>query len=139
MKLAYQKQADFNEPPSKWKSRPVIWVQLFHENRGVAALALIDSGADCSVFHTSLAQALGIDYTKGRRTDGVGVSTTPIDLYFHPVQVKVRGDDTVIDMEAAFTESERVGAILGQRDFFEHYKITFERYKERIELTPAKK
>ena len=77
MKLAYQKQADFNEPTSKWKSRPVILVQLLHKDQGVAALALIDSGADCSVFHSSFAKALGIDYKKGRRSDGMSVATPP--------------------------------------------------------------
>jgi hypothetical protein len=27
-------------------------------------------------------------------------------------------------------------ALLGQRGFFDHYKVTFERYSQRIELTP---
>ncbi len=42
-------------------------------------------------------------------------------------------------IDVGFTDSPGVMALLGQQDFFEHYQITFERYKERLELKPAKK
>jgi len=45
----------------------------------------------------------------------------------------------MIKIEAGFTDSPGVHAILGQADFFQHFKITFERYKERMEITSPRR
>jgi hypothetical protein len=40
-------------------------------------------------------------------------------------------------MKFGFTDSTSIPALLGQADSFKQYKITFERYKEQIEIKPA--
>jgi hypothetical protein len=91
------------------------------------------------LFHSSLAELLGIELKKGRQQKFFGIAGAGIDVYFHKVKLKLVGGAESIVIDAGFTESNGVGAILGQSDFFEHYQIKFERYKERLEILPAKK
>ena len=65
-----------------------------------------------------------------------GITGEPATCYFHPVRLQVVGLRHSIEMAVAFTDASSVGALLGQADFFEHFKITFERYKERLEVSP---
>jgi hypothetical protein len=60
MKFDYLKQPNFNDPQKPWISRPMIPVRLFHQGKHVDVYALVDSGADTSLFHASLATTLGI-------------------------------------------------------------------------------
>lgn len=109
----------------------LIWL------RGNANLrALIDSGADISIFHSSLAPVLGIELTSGLRQQFIGIAGR-LDGYLHEVTLKVIGLDEATKMAVAFGELEGVSAILGQTDFFQQYRITFERYNELIEIDPA--
>ena len=82
---------------------------------------------------------MGIDIGVGRKEKFFGISTNGIDVYFHKVQLQIKGLSEIIDLKVGFTESKGVGAILGQSGFFENYHIKFERDKERIEITPIKR
>jgi len=55
------------------------------------------------------------------------------------VTIQVAGMREAIKIEVGFTDSPGVHAILGQADFFQHYAVKFERYKERIKINPARK
>jgi hypothetical protein len=121
-----------------WISRPVISVHLSQGGRTVGFDALIDSGADSSIFHSQVAEALGIDLKSGLKKAFFGVTGTSQLAYFHPVELQVVGLPGQINILAGFADSPGVGAVLGQADFFQHFQIKFERYKERIEIKPAK-
>lgn len=140
MKFEYLKQPNFADPNRPWVSRPLIPVRLFHKDKQVDVYALVDSGADVSLFHTSLAKELGIDITNGRKQTFFGISAgVGVLAYFHLIKLQVLGASEAVEFEAAFTDSMGVGAILGQSGFFDKYHIRFERDKERIEIIPAKK
>ncbi len=139
MKFDYLKQPDLRDPNQPWASRPVIPVRLTHNSKEVEVYALVDSGADLSIFHGSVGRELGINITKGRKQQFSGISEgVGIDVYVHRVKLQVIGDTRQVEIEAGFTESKNVGAILGQTGFFDNYYVKFERNKERIEITPAK-
>jgi hypothetical protein len=139
MKFEYRKEPTFWDTSTPWILRPIIDVQLSYQKENLQVGAIIDSGADCSVFSAVAARALGIDLQQGEHRQFFGVSEVPIDVYFHPIQFSIAGHKKAVEMEVGFTESSRVVGILGQRDFFEQYKVTFERYRECIEITPAKR
>lgn len=139
MKFDYLKQPNFQEPNKKWVSRPMLPVHLFNGAQRVNALALVDSGADSSLFNASLAELLGIELERGKHQEFIGIAEARIDVYFHPINLQVAGDARLIEMNVGFTRSNSVGALLGQSDFFEEYQVIFERYKEKFELKPAKK
>jgi len=48
----------------------------------------------------------------------------------------VKGISDPINMEVGFTHSNGVGALVGQKGFFDNFQITFERYKNRFDITP---
>jgi hypothetical protein len=134
---------DYRKFPSSkasepWISRPVISIRLTHNGKTVGFDALIDSGADSSVFNSQVAKALGIDLQSGMEKTFFGATGQSAAAYFHPVQLQVVGMPEPIKILVGFTDSEGVGAVLGQADFFQHYQIKFERYKERVEIKPAK-
>jgi hypothetical protein len=138
MKFDYLKVPQEDSPSAPWLLKPHVKVRLSAGSKSVGVFALIDSGADASLFHASLAEVLGINLTSGMEHRFFGIEGKPVIAYFHKVRLQLVGMPGSLDIAVAFTNSEGVGALLGQADFFHHYKVTFERYKERMEISPAK-
>jgi len=81
-------------------------------------------------------QVLGIDLQAGRLKRFAGISAGNfVDAYMHKIQMQIQGFSEMIDLEAAFTDSEWVSGILGQSGFFANYRVTFERFRGRFEVT----
>jgi hypothetical protein len=139
MKFDYLKQRSSIDPARPLISRPIVPIRVKHKAVDIDVYALVDSGADASLFHADIAKDLLIDFEAGRRHELFGVSGHSIVAYFHEVSLQVIGSKESIKVEIAFTDSTPFPALLGQIDFFEHHQIKFERYKERIEINPAKK
>jgi hypothetical protein len=138
MQFKYEKVPNPEHPAAPWIPLPIIRVRLYHGQNIVQVNAMVDSGAQASIFHAVVAHKLGIDLKTGLRHEFFGVSGHTIESYFHTVQFQIVGSNEKLELAVAFTESPGVGALLGQSDFFQHHKITFERYKERIEIKPRK-
>jgi hypothetical protein len=139
MKFKYLKQRNPANPAQPWVLRPYIPIRLFYGQRSVSVLALVDSGADESVFHASIGRLLGIDVPKGRKKRFVGISGTGADGYVHRVRLQVVGVRDSIELDVGFLDVPGVDAILGQAGFFEYHRVVFERAKEQIEIRPLRK
>lgn len=139
MKFDYLKQPNFLNPNKPWVSRPLIPIRLLYKNKHIDVYALIDSGADASIFHSSIGVELGINIKFGRKEQFFGISEGGIEVYFHKVKLQIKGLLEIIKLEIGFTDSKKVGAILGQSGFFENYHIKFERNKERVEIVSINK
>ena len=136
MKFSYQRFQD-KANPKEVIIKPMIQIRLSRGSKGMNLLALIDSGADACLFHKSLADALEIDYKQGRSRDFSGISgrQAKVTAYFHEVHLTVLGLSS-IDLEVGFTESDGVGALLGQSGFFDGFDVTFQRHKGVIDIKP---
>lgn len=136
MKFNYDKLPNPLDPTRPWILKPHLRVRLFYQDptRYADILALVDSGADLSLFHASVGRLLGIDVTQGRPIRFRGVSGTGFTVYLHTIHLQIRGARGAIALEAGFTDAPIVKAILGQVGLFDAYRITFERAKERIEI-----
>ena len=132
MKFKYKKIPD-NTNPRGYASLPLLQVRLFYGSKYQDVLCLIDSGADDCIFHSSLGRLLGIDITSGRLKQFFGIAGQCLGAYIHPVQLQIQGFSQQIDLEAAFTEDNKI-PLLGQSGFFDNYQIIFERYKGRFEI-----
>jgi hypothetical protein len=139
MQFPYQKVPATNNPREPWFPLPLIKVRLSCNEKTIQVNALIDSGASSSLFHSSIADVLGIDLKAGIPKEFTGITGKTIEAYFHLIGFQIVGMNSPIEIGVAFTESPGVGALLGQTDFFQHYKVTFERYNQRIEISPARK
>jgi len=123
------------DPRQPWKARPYIPIVL--ENSGITSptiAALVDSGADRCIFHGDIGRAIGLKITEGVLHKFTGIEGGMLESYLHKVKIRVVGYSRSIEVIAGFSESAGVGAILGQEGFFDAFKITFQRSKNRIEI-----
>jgi hypothetical protein len=137
MKFRYEKQVDSRDPQLPWTSRPIVKVRLSFGDRNQAVLALIDSGADITLFHSSIAKTLGIE-TFERQGRVFGISGDVMPVQFSKVNLQLDGTSEPVEAEVGFVDSPGVGALLGQSGFFEHFRICFERSKQEIEIRPPR-
>jgi hypothetical protein len=130
----YRKIPNHAIPRKRWIKRPMLQVTLSNGSMHQQIVCLVDSGADECLFHASIGRSLGIDLENGTRKvfDGIAGS---IEAYMHPVEIQIQDFPERVQIEAAFTDSDGVHAILGQAGFFENFKICFERYRWKIEIT----
>jgi hypothetical protein len=116
--------------------RPVIPIALHHDAGVTDYEVLIDSGADVNVFAYQLGEYLGIDVASGTSSTLVGIAGKPEEFYLHPIKLEVGGQ--VLMVEAGFAKSmdQKPYGIVGQRGFFDQFRVTFDLPAEVIELTP---
>ena len=127
--------------------RPVIPIQVRHKGRSVRYMALLDSGADASMFHAEMAEVLGIELKNGTAMVFYGVGHGKSIGYIHDVEINVGGwwvtcpvafcPDLVRKdpLDPSRTQGLLYG-ILGQEGFFEQFNVKFDRAAEEIELRP---
>lgn len=130
----YRKVPSYSVPRKRWIKRPMLQVSLINGTKQQQVVCLVDSGADECLFHASIANGLGIDLKTGERREYGGIAGT-VEAYIHLIEIQIQGFEERLKVAAAFTESEGVHAILGQAGFFEYFKICFERYRWRIEIS----
>jgi hypothetical protein len=90
---------------------------------------LVDSGAAYCMFDRDAASALGIQVTSGKRTQVLGVSGSPFDLYFFDVELLI--NSITLQCYAGFLNQpfpagpNWVG-LLGHHDFFSRIPVTLD-------------
>lgn len=134
MKFDYIKQPSSVDPNKPYISRPLIPVRLTFNNLHLDTYALLDSGADRSVFSSHFAEELKIDLQSGRSELYFGIGAQPVAVYHHNIRMQLIGSTSYIEVSVGFTDAPGVDAILGQADFFQQHEIKFERYKELIDI-----
>jgi len=129
-------------PPDKtlkWIKRPMISVEVFGPNGSNKFSALIDSGADCSLFNTEIADMLGLDLSKGKPANFTGISGKTTGHRLEDIKIKVEQFDKTIKIPVCFVKSKTVGLLLGGEGFFDKYRIKFEKDHDTFELKASKK
>jgi hypothetical protein len=119
----------FGGPP-----RPYLAVQLRNGATGLDTLALVDSGADSSLFHKDFALALGfvLDPVEARTTVGVGGS---VPTWYFDIVLFVAGKH--IPSRVAFADGWRGEyGLLGRGDFFRAFRVGFDEVGARLLLAP---
>lgn len=150
MKFRYTK---FTDHPAPGQSitilRPIIPVGLRSRGKTVPGYSvMIDSGADDCLFHAEIGEALGIDMNSGIERSYSGVGFGELKGRRHPVEIQIGGYWLTCDVtfchgmvrdHPAFPgmkQGLRYG-ILGQRGFFDQFKVIFDYIGEEIELRPG--
>lgn len=109
---------------------PVIDLKLISEDKELPMAALIDTGADYTIFSKAIARKLGLVVEEGEMKvlEGAGGS---IVAYIH--YIKMILCDKEIEIGACFSEKEDVPEnILGRKDVINHFKLILD--KEGFEL-----
>ena len=98
-------------------------------------MALIDSGADYSLFNIEFANKLGIDLSVAEHQITTGVEGGHKDLLILDIEMQVEALGK-IKIPVGFINSPSVSGLLGQIGFFDLNRIKFERDHNVFEIIP---
>lgn len=124
-------------PDHKKAQRPVVPITVKYQDQQIDYLALIDSGADFCIFHAEIGEYLGIDIRRGKKLEFFGVTGDKKEAYFHYVIIIVGGHEKECysGFSHDFGRDRMPYGILGQRGFFNTFKVMMDYNKNRIELS----
>ncbi len=117
----------------------MITVTLHGPKESVNVLALLDSGADKCLFSSQIAEEIGLNLEEGEEETFSGIEGGQVKSYLHEIEMQILGDGNKLRVTAGFTDAPGVNAILGQEDFFDAFRIKFERDCDMIEISPSRK
>jgi hypothetical protein len=110
-------------------SLPLVEIRLWLAGRSVRLVALVDSGADSSLFDADAADRLGLDRDIARIASSIGASgvtfstyqwpTLPLEIEFESERFPFRG--SFVDFPP---DSDGV-SLLGRADFFGKFIVQF--------------
>ena len=107
--------------------RPVIPVFLTADGNSFGYEALLDSGADYSIFPAEIARELGINFEAGTKTEfgGIGKDGKKPVGYFHKITLQLESDS--FETLVAFSDdiADYGYGVLGQIGFFDHFTVKF--------------
>ncbi len=138
MKFQYTATTSTNTK-GKLTKRPIIELELIGKTENVNVLGLIDSGADTTMMNIDYAKVLGVDLEKAKRKEFVGIGDAHVTTFISSVTMKVKYFDFPITTPVAFTDSPSVDVLLGQEDFFECFRIKFEKDHDTFDLSQSPK
>ncbi len=117
--------------------RPVIPITLEYKGVAVDYEVLVDSGADGNILDAEIADLLGIDLETGDKAQVSGITGISEPYYIHKINLIV-GGHKFQDIRIGFLK--KIGqygyGVVGQKGFFDLFKVKFELLKEEIEIKP---
>jgi len=112
--------------------RPVIPIEITKKRLNFPTEALLDTGADFSIFSGEIGRALGIKIDEGVSHEIIGVGGAVTKGYIHKIGITVPGFTTYTSWGFFSNQlNDMHPSILGQRGFFENFKVSFE-YKKKL-------
>lgn len=117
----------------------MVAIEVFGPERSQKILALVDSGADCSLFNAEIAEVLGINLSSAKGVNFTGISGKLDGCRIEEIEIKVDGCDKKIKIPACFVKSPSVGILLGQEGFFDQHRIKFEKDHDTFEIISVEK
>ena len=111
---------------------PIVPVGLIRGKETVRAEALVDSGANISIFHGEFCRELGLKLESGEKRifQGIGGKITG---YIHAISLNV--NEHLFPCKVAFSNEMITGLnIIGREDFFDRFIVIFDDIKRELEL-----
>lgn len=127
--------------PNKYSSLvPIIPIRLINKSnheKYIDIRALIDSGADVSIFPAIIAEKIELHIDKSKVYPMGGILGHNFETYLHEIIFEIGGWQ--FESYVCFSFEEIVFPILGRDGFFNLFEIKMDYSKEQIELKPKKK
>lgn len=96
---------------------------------------IIDSGAAGCLFHAAIGESVGLDVYSGKKVPLAGATGDGKVQFLHHISLLIGGH--MIDLEAGFSYDLAFPfGLLGQRGFFEKFRIYFNLPKKDFEIVP---
>ncbi|SRR6266851_5325458 len=108
---------------------PYVTVHLWHGSQRANIVALVDSGADCSLMDASYADLLGLDRSEAVASDMVTASGTTVSVLHwpnRPLEMQFESDRfPFLGKFIEFPAGSDPGNLVGRSDFFQRYIVQF--------------
>ncbi len=115
---------------------PLVPITAFGAAGEMDVLALIDSGAEHSVFGLDLAERLGVPLDDAQSVVIVGVGGQESAAFLTDISLKLGSYHWI--GPAVFSAAVSQRAILGQAGFFKYFTVVFRRKKLQLEIRRAR-
>jgi|SRR3989344_1226922 len=114
-------------PGNSWVYRPIIEIRVSQKGtpRQVPVLAMIDSGTDGTVLDANIAERLGIDPAHCRKVKLGGIGS--VEGFLSTVHLSLPDLKIGMDIPIVFAHNLPMEGLLGQRHFFQRFKVRFEK------------
>ena len=127
------------ESTVRWIKRPMVQIEVSGPTGKRTFDALIDSGADVSLFNTQVAELLGFDLSRAKSRNFMGISGGIEAFTLEEVEIQVEGMESSIAIPVSFVQTASVGLLLGEEGFFDAFRIKFEKDHDMFEIIPARR
>ena len=115
---------------------PLVDIALYHEGHNCSVTALVDSGAAMSVLPYDIGLELGLVWEEQTIPVDIGGVLKQTPAYGILVRGELASLPPVALVFAWIRQTSReVRTILGQMNFFQQYKVTFEGYNNTFEIS----
>ena len=114
------------------RALPIVPLEL-KGNEWIELHAFVDSGASYSIFHSDIAEILGINYLEGEKTYMTVGDGEKIPVYSHELNVRFNEKDFIAKI--GFSNKLGIGFdILGREGFFDRFVICFDDKKKILKV-----
>jgi hypothetical protein len=106
---------------------PTLDVKIVNRKNGkeIICHSLVDSGADFTCFHGLIGEAIGVEVEKGKKQPFSGVIKRGGIAFIHPLVIEVNGVGGEVLVGFSYELATPSRGFLGQRGFFELFKVGF--------------
>ena len=113
---------------------PIIKLSLIYQETKFTIEALVDSGANISVFGADIAESLGVKIESGKRIFLGGVGGRILG-YEHKIDMELAGKrfNAKVVFSAEYVVSFN---LVGRADVFDKFTICFDEARKQLELKP---
>lgn len=121
--------------------RPVVTIRVIGANADARWDALVDTGADETLFPLSLAEALGIELDQQMTSEAAGISGEVLKVHYGDVELHIETEQedvawkTMVGFVDFGSASEEV-IILGHGGCLDFFTASFDGEKAELELVP---
>src|SRR3989338_8599559 len=107
--------------------RPVVPIRLKHGTKGLLYEALVDSGADISLFSREIGEVLGVDVESENHYKVRGVGVALALYYMHEITLIISGQSYKSEVGFEEEASEEIApyGVIGQQGLFDHFTVKF--------------
>jgi hypothetical protein len=143
MKFAYREYVSIFPGSEDYRLilRPVITIRLIGPKAEARWDALVDSGADETLFPLSLAEVLGIELDQQMTSEAAGVSSDRLKIHYGDVELQIESDQETIAWRTTvgfvdFGSASDEVIILGHGGCLDFFTATFDGENAEVELVP---
>lgn len=121
--------------------RPVITIRVVDPKADARWDALVDSGADETLFPLALAEVLGVELDEELISEAAGISGDRLKIQYGDVELRVDSDTEIIEWKTTvgfvdFGSASDEVVILGHGGCLDFFTAIFDGESAELELTP---